>query len=105
MHDLNVDPDRLISLFTDISATTNALKARAPMVAALMKGADPGGVTFTVDSGAKDLRTMAAEGRKRGHRICRWPSVPPRASRRRASAAGASAMARRSRSTGRPRKR
>jgi 3-hydroxyisobutyrate dehydrogenase len=66
VHDLNVDPERLISLFTDISATTNALKARAPMVAALMKGVDAGGVTFTVESGAKDLRTMAAEGKNRG---------------------------------------
>ena len=66
VHDLDIDPERLLSLFTDISATTNALKARAPMVAAQMKGADPTSVTFTVDSGAKDLRTMAAEGKARG---------------------------------------
>jgi 3-hydroxyisobutyrate dehydrogenase len=66
VRDLDVDPDRLISLFTDISATTNALKIRAPMVLALMKGADSDNPTFTVDSGAKDLRTMAAEGRDRG---------------------------------------
>jgi 3-hydroxyisobutyrate dehydrogenase len=66
VRDLNIDPERLLNLFTDISATTNALKARATMVAALMKGLDPGDATFTVDSGAKDLRTMAAEGRDRG---------------------------------------
>ena len=60
--DLGIEPARLLSLFTDISATTNALKARAPMVVAMMNGGDPGGVTFTVDSGAKDLRTMVAEG-------------------------------------------
>jgi 3-hydroxyisobutyrate dehydrogenase len=66
VRDLGVDPDRLLGLFTDISATTNALKARAPTIAALMKGSDTGGATFTIDSGAKDLRTMAAEGRDRG---------------------------------------
>jgi len=64
--DLGIEPQRLLGLFTDISATTNALKARAAMVVAMMNGGDPGSVTFTVDSGAKDLRTMVAEGRSRG---------------------------------------
>jgi len=64
--DLGVDPQRLVSLFTDLSATTNAFKARAPMIAAMMGGGDPGGATFTVESGAKDLRTMLAEGKDRG---------------------------------------
>jgi len=64
--DLGIEPQRLLNLFTDISATTNALKARAAMVVAMMDGGDPGGVTFTVDSGVKDLRTMVAEGRARG---------------------------------------
>jgi 3-hydroxyisobutyrate dehydrogenase len=64
--DLGIEPQRLLSLFTDISATTNALKARAAMVVTMMNGGDPGGITFTVDSGAKDLRTMVAEGRARG---------------------------------------
>jgi 3-hydroxyisobutyrate dehydrogenase len=65
-HDLGVDPQRLMSLFTDLSATTNALKARAPMIAAMMGGGDPGGATFTVESAVKDLRTMLAEGKDRG---------------------------------------
>ncbi len=64
--DLGIEPQRLLNLFTDISATTNALKARAAMVVAMMDGGDPGGITFTVDSGVKDLRTMVAEGRARG---------------------------------------
>src|SRR2546430_2426168 len=55
--DLGIEPQRLLNLFTDISATTNALKARAAMVVAMMDGGDPGGITFTVDSGVKDLRT------------------------------------------------
>jgi 3-hydroxyisobutyrate dehydrogenase len=64
--DLGIDPERLLGLFTDISAATNAIKARAAMIAAELKGAGGGSVTFTIDSGAKDLRTMAAEGRARG---------------------------------------
>jgi 3-hydroxyisobutyrate dehydrogenase len=65
--DIGMDPDRLVGLFTDISATTNAIKARGPMIASMLKGGgDPAGATFTVDSGLKDLRTMAAEGRTRG---------------------------------------
>ena len=63
---LDIEPQRLLSVFTDISATTNALKARAPMVAAMMADSDPGATTFTLDSACKDLRTMAAEGNGRG---------------------------------------
>src|SRR5205807_205870 len=43
--DLGIEPQRLLNLFTDISATTNALKARAAMVVAMMDGGDPGGIT------------------------------------------------------------
>jgi 3-hydroxyisobutyrate dehydrogenase len=64
--DVGMDPDRLVSLFTDISATTNALKARAPMVVSMMQGGDGGSTTFTIDSALKDLRTMQAEGQVRG---------------------------------------
>jgi 3-hydroxyisobutyrate dehydrogenase len=64
--DLGVEPARLLSLFTDISATTNAIKARAPMIVEAMGGADNANATFTVTSAAKDLRTMVAEGRARG---------------------------------------
>lgn len=65
--DTGMKPEQLINLFTDISATTNAFKARAPMIAAMLAGgSDAAGATFTVDSGLKDLRTMAAEGRARG---------------------------------------
>jgi 3-hydroxyisobutyrate dehydrogenase len=64
--DVGMKPDQLVNLFSDISATTNAFKARAPMIAAMFGGSDQSGATFTVDSGLKDLRTMAAEGRDRG---------------------------------------
>jgi 3-hydroxyisobutyrate dehydrogenase len=65
--DIGMKPEQLVSLFTDISATTNAIKARAPMIAAMLAGGgDAAGATFTIDSGLKDLRTMAAEGKARG---------------------------------------
>ncbi len=65
--DTGMKPEQLVNLFIDISATTNALKARAPMIAAMLAGGgDTAGATFTVDSGLKDLRTMAAEGKARG---------------------------------------
>jgi 3-hydroxyisobutyrate dehydrogenase len=65
--DVGMKPEQLLSLFTDISATTNAIKARAPMIAAMLAGGgDAAGATFTIDSGLKDLKTMAAEGKARG---------------------------------------
>jgi 3-hydroxyisobutyrate dehydrogenase len=65
--DTGMKPEQLVNLFTDISATTNAIKARAPMIAAMLAGgSDAAGATFTIDSGLKDLRTMAAEGKARG---------------------------------------
>ena len=65
--DVSMEPERLLSLFCDISATNNALKMRAPLITAMMtSGSDPGSATFTVDSGLKDLRTMLAEGKDRG---------------------------------------
>lgn len=65
--DTGMTPEQLVSLFSDISATTNGFKMRAPMIQAMLAGGESGvGVTFTVDSGLKDLRTMAAEGQARG---------------------------------------
>jgi 3-hydroxyisobutyrate dehydrogenase len=63
---LGYDPERLLSLFTDISATNNALKGRAPMIKKIMSGEDPGPVTFDIASATKDLQTMLAEGKARG---------------------------------------
>jgi len=65
----SLTPEQLVSLFTDISATNNAIKARAPMITAMLAsggGADSAGATFTIDAGLKDLRTMVAEGKARG---------------------------------------
>ena len=64
--DVGFDPKRLLDLFSDTSGATNALKARAPMIATMLEGGDPGSTTFDIDSGVKDLRTMLAEGKARG---------------------------------------
>ncbi|MBO0755763.1 MAG: NAD(P)-dependent oxidoreductase [Bradyrhizobiaceae bacterium] len=60
---LGLDPDRLIDLFGDTSGGANVLKVRGAALAAMLKGTDPGPVTFSLDNGVKDLRTMLAEGR------------------------------------------
>jgi 3-hydroxyisobutyrate dehydrogenase len=64
--DVGFEPQRLLSLFTDISGTTNALKMRAPMLVAMLEGRDPGPITFDIDVARKDLRTMLAEAKLRG---------------------------------------
>jgi 3-hydroxyisobutyrate dehydrogenase len=64
--DYNISPERLVNLFTDISASTNAIKSRAAMVTALLAGTDSGGVTFAVENAVKDLRSMVAEGLDHG---------------------------------------
>ncbi|MGI8525355.1 MAG: NAD(P)-dependent oxidoreductase [Pseudolabrys sp.] len=60
------DPERLTELFADTSGATNAFKARAPAIATMLEGGDPGLATFDIASGVKDLETMLAEGKARG---------------------------------------
>jgi 3-hydroxyisobutyrate dehydrogenase len=63
---LGLDPARIMDLLSDTSGGPNVLKVRAPVIAAVLKGGDGGPVTFDIDSGIKDLRTMLAEGKRRG---------------------------------------
>jgi 3-hydroxyisobutyrate dehydrogenase len=63
---LALDPDRMIDLFADTSGGANVLKVRGAALATMLKGGDPGPVTFSLDNGIKDLRTMLAEGRAHG---------------------------------------
>ncbi|HUI95076.1 MAG TPA: NAD(P)-dependent oxidoreductase [Xanthobacteraceae bacterium] len=62
---LGLDPDRVMDLLSDTSGGPNVLKVRGPAVAKQLKGVDAP-VTFDLDSGAKDLRAMLAEGGARG---------------------------------------
>jgi 3-hydroxyisobutyrate dehydrogenase len=63
---LGIDPARLIDLMSDTAGGPNALKSRGPALVKMLKGEDTGAVTFSLDNGAKDLRTMLAEGTARG---------------------------------------
>jgi 3-hydroxyisobutyrate dehydrogenase len=63
---LGLDPARVMDLLSDTSGGPNVLKVRGPAVAAMLKGADGGPVTFDINGAVKDLRTMLAEGRRRG---------------------------------------
>lgn len=61
-----LDPARLMDLLTETSGGPNVLKARGPGVASMLKGGDPGPVTFNVDGGIKDMQSMLAEAEARG---------------------------------------
>jgi 3-hydroxyisobutyrate dehydrogenase len=63
---LGLDPDRMMDLFADTSGGANVLKVRGAALAAMLKGKDPGAVTFSLDNGVKDLRTMLTEGKAHG---------------------------------------
>jgi 3-hydroxyisobutyrate dehydrogenase len=63
---LAIDPDRLMDLLSDTSGAANVLKVRAPGIAATLKGGAGGPVTFDVDGGIKDMRSMLAEAKSRG---------------------------------------
>ena len=63
---LPIDPARLMDLLGETSGGPNVLKVRGPGVAAMLKGGDPGPVTFNVDGGIKDMQSMLAEAKARG---------------------------------------
>lgn len=63
---LPVTPERLMDLLSDTSGAATIAKVRAPGVAAMLKGGDPGPVTFNVDGGIKDMKAMVAEAKSRG---------------------------------------
>jgi 3-hydroxyisobutyrate dehydrogenase len=63
---LNLEPERLLSIFADSSGGTNVLKVRSPMIAAQLAGKDPGPVNFAVELVCKDLKTMIAEAKALG---------------------------------------
>ena len=51
---------------SDTSGGATIAKVRAPGIAAMLKGGDPGPVTFNVDGGIKDMQAMLAEAKSRG---------------------------------------
>jgi len=63
---LPLEPARLLDLLGDTSGGPNVLKVRGAGVASMLKGGDAGPVTFSVDSGIKDMQAMLAEAKTRG---------------------------------------
>ena len=63
---LNLEPERLLSIFADSSGGANVLKVRSSMIAAQLAGKDPGPVNFAVELVCKDLKTMIAEAKSLG---------------------------------------
>ncbi|HEX3937840.1 MAG TPA: NAD(P)-dependent oxidoreductase [Xanthobacteraceae bacterium] len=63
---LPIAPERLMDLLSDTSGAATIAKVRAPGVAAMLKGGDPGPVTFNVDGGIKDMKAMLGEAQSRG---------------------------------------
>ncbi len=60
-----LEPERLMDIIADTSGAPTMMKARAPVVAKMLKGEDPP-VTFDLAGCVKDLQSMQAEGRTRG---------------------------------------
>src|SRR5215467_1326783 len=52
--DVNVDPARLMDLFSDTSGGPNVLKVRGGPIADMLKGGEGGAATFDIDSCRKD---------------------------------------------------
>jgi 3-hydroxyisobutyrate dehydrogenase len=63
---LGFDHARMMDLLADTSGGTNAIKNRGPALAKMLAGDLSGAVTFNLDDGRKDLRTMLAEAKSRG---------------------------------------
>ena len=63
---LPLEPARLLDLLGDTSGGPNVLKVRGAGVASMLKGGNAGPVTFSVDSGIKDMQAMLAEAKTRG---------------------------------------
>jgi 3-hydroxyisobutyrate dehydrogenase len=61
-----ITPERLMDLLSDTSGAAAVLKVRAPGIAAMLKGGDPGPVTFNVDGGIKDMQSMLTEAKTLG---------------------------------------
>jgi 3-hydroxyisobutyrate dehydrogenase len=65
---LGLDPERAMSIFGDTSGAPMMLKNRAESIAAALAGKDVP-VSVDIDTMAKDLREMAAEGKSLGGRM------------------------------------
>jgi 3-hydroxyisobutyrate dehydrogenase len=63
---LGLDPARIMEVLADSSGGPNVLKVRGPAIAQMLQGQEAGSATFAIKDAIKDLRTMAAEGKRQG---------------------------------------
>ena len=66
---LDIPPERLMSIFSDMSGAPRVLHHRAGDIAATLAGKDFAPVNFDIDSVRKDLRAMLEEARALGRRL------------------------------------
>ncbi|MBX3651522.1 MAG: NAD(P)-dependent oxidoreductase [Burkholderiales bacterium] len=64
---LELEPERLLSIFADTSGGPNVLKTRGGMLADAMRGKPPASTTFNIDSIRKDMETMIEEAHALGY--------------------------------------
>ena len=69
---LNLDPVRLMDIFSDTSGAPKVLEHRGADIAAALGGKNMPSQNFTLDSVRKDLRTMLEEAQALG---CKLPVV------------------------------
>lgn len=66
---LQLEPERVMSLFAESSGGPNVLKTRGPLIAAALRGEPAAEVSFDVDLMCKDVRTMIEEARALGREL------------------------------------
>jgi 3-hydroxyisobutyrate dehydrogenase len=66
VQELGLDPERVVSMFSESSGGPNLLKPMGPGIVQAINGNFDGAVMFDVDSVRKDLRTMLEEAQAQG---------------------------------------
>jgi 3-hydroxyisobutyrate dehydrogenase len=66
MHEVPIEPDKLIDLFADTGIGAGILKARGAVVAAALEGKSTGPASFDIDFMRKDLREMLQDAQALG---------------------------------------
>ena len=64
--DLGFEPKRLVDLLSNTSGANNGFKNRAPMIATMLEGGDPGPTTFSISNAVKDIKVMLAAAKEKG---------------------------------------
>jgi 3-hydroxyisobutyrate dehydrogenase len=66
MHEMPIEPERLIDLFADANIGTGLLKVRGEQVVAALQGRSNGPASFDIDFMRKDLRELLQDAKAQG---------------------------------------